>query len=139
MQLAAHIVGGAHLGADRVAERERFFAWGAEPPVACRIGHFELEIHCMPAVSANIRCSSMWGAGGEAVRSRSYGGSAMLQGGLRTCCLQQVPTPELVHRAMPFLPLVVRNSKNRTSRAVEHRGLGRRGLVGGAVTSAGGS
>jgi hypothetical protein len=45
MQLAAAVVGGAHLGADCVAKSERFFARGAKPPVACRIGHFELEIH----------------------------------------------------------------------------------------------
>lgn len=45
VQLAAHIVGGADLVASSIAESERFFAGGAEAPAACRIGHFELEIH----------------------------------------------------------------------------------------------
>jgi hypothetical protein len=61
VQLAAHIVGGAaDLVASSVAERERIFARGAEAPVACRIGHFELEleIHWMPGISATIRCMS---------------------------------------------------------------------------------
>jgi hypothetical protein len=59
VQLAAPIVGGAHLGADCVAESERFFARGAEPPVACRIGHSELEIHWRAAVSAGVQCNSV--------------------------------------------------------------------------------
>jgi hypothetical protein len=74
VQLAAHIVGGAHLGADRVAERERFFARGAQPPVACRVGHFELEIHWSPAVSADVRCIPMCGV--RAVRRCEAGAMA---------------------------------------------------------------
>jgi hypothetical protein len=93
MQLAAHIVRGAHLGADRVAERERFFARGAEPPVACRIGHFELEIHCMAPVSANIHRSSMWGV--RAVRQCEAGAMAAApcwRDGLWTSFAQRLPT-----------------------------------------------
>lgn len=70
VQLAAHIVGGAHLSTGRVAERERVFARGAEAPVACRIGHFELEIHWRPAVSANLRRISHV-CGVRAVRRRA--------------------------------------------------------------------
>ena len=83
MQLAAHIVGGAHLSTSRVAERERVFARGAEAPIACRIGHVELEIHCRPAVSASVRrISHVWGAGGEAAREA---GAMQVAAASRTC------------------------------------------------------
>jgi hypothetical protein len=67
VQLAAHVAGGgADVGAHRVAESERFFTRGAQPPVACRVGHFELEIHCVVAVSASLHVApvGVWGNAG---------------------------------------------------------------------------
>jgi hypothetical protein len=69
VELTADIVArGANVGAGGVAERERVFARGAQPPIASRVGHFELQIHCIPAVSANIPVATLrvGGAGGEA-------------------------------------------------------------------------
>lgn len=82
VQLAAHVVGCTHLGADIVAKRERFFAGRAEASIACRIGHFELHGRntlCTAAVSA-WTFIVMWGAGGEEARSRNAGGRDMLWG-----------------------------------------------------------
>lgn len=64
VQLAAHVVGGSHLGTQGVAKSERLFSRGAQAPIACRIGHLELEIHYAARVSANIpRISTCVGCG----------------------------------------------------------------------------
>jgi hypothetical protein len=54
VQLAAAIARGTDLGANGVTESERFFARGAKAPIACRIGHLDLEIHCTRVISTNI-------------------------------------------------------------------------------------
>lgn len=128
MQLAADIIaGGANLGADGVAERERVFARGTQPPIASRVGHSELEIHCTAAVSANIRIATLrvGSAGGEAeVRDRSYGARRMLHETRSNFTGRDDSHSNSYTGQKPSLPVVVRNSKRRTSREVEQRGLG---------------
>jgi hypothetical protein len=51
-------------------------------------------------------------------------------------CGEGPPTQSLVHRATPSLPLLVRNSKGKTSLEVEQRGLADEGWLEEAVTSA---